>query len=45
MMNPLVDEYAKSRKGTNLKALSEAEAKADNFVDQMYKFTAFMMLL
>lgn len=44
MMDPLVDEYAESDKGTILKALAEAEAKADNFVDRLYLCTAFMMI-
>lgn len=45
MMDPLVDEYAKSEKGTNLKALAEAERKADNFANSLYLITAFLMLL
>jgi hypothetical protein len=45
MMDPLVDEYSKSTKGTNLKALAEAEQKAEDFTDGIYIFTATMMLL
>lgn len=45
MMNPLVDEYSKTEKGTNLKELAEAEKKADDFMDRLYLFTASMMIL
>ena len=43
-MNPLVDEYSKSEKGTNLAALAEAERKAEDFVDRVYLVTALIML-
>ena len=42
-MNPLVDEYSKSEKGTNLAALAEAERKAEDFVDRVYLITALIM--
>lgn len=44
VMNPLVDEYSKSEKGTNLAALAEAERKAEDFVDRVYLVTALIML-
>lgn len=44
MMDPLVREYRKEGKGTNLKALQIAESKAELFTDRLYGVTALLML-
>ena len=43
-MDPLVDESRQTGTGTNLKALAIAEAKADDFVDQLYISIALVSL-
>lgn len=45
MMDPLVEEYSKSSKGTNLKALADAEVKANSFVNTLFVATLAMALI